>query len=290
MSRVSLQRIVRTGVLMLSSILSACTEVGLRAVNVPSYLMSDIVAEPDLRYGSKEHQKLDLYLPGHSTEIKQALVVFVYGGDWTSGSKEGYYFVADALASEGYTVAIVDYVKFPHATFPDFVTDIALAIEWLAGNGARFEHTERLVLMGHSAGAHTGALLITDPRYLAAHQFPVQRIDAFIGLAGPYAYLPQEQRYRDIFGNLDDYSEMQPLHFLSANAPPMLLLHGEDDSTVLPLHTQKFYDKAEYLGVNAKQHLYPGRSHANMVLALSRVFGQHNEVRRDILDFLQQQQ
>jgi acetyl esterase/lipase len=280
---------LRTGIIMLSSLLSACTEVGLRAINVPSYLLSDMVVETDLRYGDKAHQKLDLYRPGSGVEDRRELIIFVYGGDWTSGTKEGYYFVADALSAAGYRVAIVDYVKYPQATFPAFVADIALAVNWLAGTGARFEHIERIILMGHSAGAHMAALLISDPRYLGAHHFPIQRIDAFIGLAGPYAYLPENQRYRDIFGNLDDFSEMQPLHFLSGNEPPMLLLHGADDSTVLPLHTRKFHHKARSTGVAATQHIYPGRGHAGLVLALSRMYRRNNEVRGTILDFLQQQ-
>jgi acetyl esterase/lipase len=277
---------------MLSTLLSACTEIGLRAVSVPSYLFADMQVETDLHYGNKPHQRLDLYRPAAAaidSDVagSKRLVVFIYGGDWSSGSKDGYYFVADALTAAGYTVAIPDYAKYPQAVFPDFVGDIGLAVSWLAGAGGQFEHADEIILMGHSAGAHTAALLITDPRYLGAHQFPLQRIDAFIGLAGPYAYLPQTERYRKIFGNLDDFQQMQPLHFLSGNEPPMLLLHGEDDSTVLPLHTRRFAEKANSLGLDATSHFYPGRGHASLVLALSRLQQNDNNVRQDILAFLQ---
>ena len=289
MPRFILYNVLRAGFIIMSGFLAACTDIGLRAVSAPSELLADMLVESDIPYGDRPHQRLDLYFPAAAADEPppQRLAIFVYGGDWTSGNKDGYAFVADALTAAGYTVAIPDYAKYPEVNFPEFVADVALAVSWLAGNGGRFEHVDEIILMGHSAGAHTGALLITDPRFLGAHQFPLQRIDAFVGLAGPYAYLPQNQKYRDIFGNLDDYHQMQPLHFLSGNEPPMLLLHGEDDSTVLPLHTEKFADKATSLGVDASVRLYPGRGHASLVLALSRLQSENNAVREDILCFLQ---
>ena len=274
---------------MFSSLLGACTNVALKAINTPSYLSADIEVEKDLVYGSQSHQKLDLYLPPESVSRNGKLVIFVYGGDWTSGARESYFFVADALTSEGYTVAIPDYIKYPNGVFPAFVQDIALAIDWLSSNIERFGEIDTLILMGHSAGAHTAALLVTDHRYLAAHKLPAGTIDAFVGMAGPYAYLPQEEKYRDIFGNLEDYSGMQPLHFVSGSEPPMLLLHGSQDKTVLPIHTRKFAEKVNALGGSAATRFYPQRSHAGMVLALSRISGQNNEIRSHILEFLQRE-
>ena len=223
----------RIGVIMLSSLLGACTNLALKAINTPSYVSADIEVEKDLVYGRQEHQKLDLYFPPESGNRNRQLVIFVYGGDWTSGSRENYFFVADALTSAGYTVAIPDYIKYPEGVFPAFVQDIALAVDWLATNIGRFADVDTLILMGHSAGAHIAALLVTDRRYLAAHELPEDTIEAFVGLAGPYAYLPQEEKYRDIFGRLEDYRGMQPLHFVSGGEPPMLLLHGSQDKQPL---------------------------------------------------------
>ena len=276
----------RIGVVMLSMLLSACTNLALKAINTPSYLSAEIRVEKGLAYGDQAHQKLDLYLPPESVNSNRQLVIFVYGGDWTSGSREGYFFVADALTSAGYAVAIPDYIKYPEGVFPAFVQDIALAIDWLVSNAGRFTDIDTLILIGHSAGAHTAALLVTDQRYLAAHQLPADTIDAFVGMAGPYAYLPEEEKYRNIFGNMDDYSGMQPLHFVTGSEPPMLLLHGSRDKTVLPVHTRKFAEKVNALGGRAATRFYPEQGHATMVLALSRVSDQNNEIRSHILEFL----
>jgi acetyl esterase/lipase len=284
----AVNKALRVAIILMSAMLAACIDLGLRALSVPSTLLGDMRCECDLRYGDGAHQLLDLYHPetAPATGAERRLVVFVYGGDWTSGSKEGYAFVADALTADGFTVAIPDYAKYPEVVFPDFVTDIALAVSWLLGEGGRFERADEIILMGHSAGAHTGALLITDPRFLAAHDLSPQHIDRFVGLAGPYAYLPQNQRYRDIFGNLEDFRQMQPLYFLSGKEPPMLLLHGEADDTVLPLHTERFAARARALDVAVSTRFYPERGHASLVLALSRLQATDNAVRREILEYL----
>ena len=195
--------------------------------------------------------------------------------------------MADALTSAGFVVAIPDYIKFPEGVFPAFVEDIAQAVDWLSRLIDQFADIDDFILMGHSAGAHMGALLVTDRRYLAAHGLPATTIDAFVGLAGPYAYLPQEEKYRDIFGNLDDYRRMQPLHFVTGSEPPMLLLHGSEDTTVLPVHTRKLAEKVNCLGGNAATRFYPQRGHAGLVLALSRISDQNNDIRSHILEFLQ---
>ncbi|MGB1140860.1 MAG: alpha/beta hydrolase [Halioglobus sp.] len=272
--------------LVAGALLSACTNVGLQAINVPSYLATDPRAERDIAYGDRPHQKLDLFLPPDSVEDRRQLVVFIYGGAWTAGNRSDYYFVAQTLASAGYTVAIPDYIKYPHGAFPEFVTDIALSIGWLTEAMAERNAVDDIILMGHSAGAHTGALLLTDDRYLRDAGVDKQVISAFIGLAGPYGFKPQEQRYKDIFANLPDFNEMRPLHFADGDEPPMLLVHGDDDTTVLPVNTRQFAEKVNAAGGSAETRFYPGVGHVAPVLAFSRAPLSETAIRDDVLDFL----
>lgn len=274
-------------IVMLSTLLAACSAVGLKVVNTPSYLFSNHHVTRDISYGNAPHQLLDLYVPQADIENKGQLVVFIYGGSWTSGAKENYYFVADALTSAGYTVAIPDYIKFPAAAFPSFVEDVALSIAWLSSNMQGFAATNEMILMGHSAGAHTGALLISDPTYLAAHQLQIDSVSAFIGIAGPYSFIPKEKKFRDIFANLEDFQEMQALHYVQGLEPPMLLLHGDEDTTVLLRNSEEFAAKVNTMGGTAETQVYSGQGHVSPVLGLSRIFDRDNSVRTDILEFLQ---
>jgi acetyl esterase/lipase len=268
-------------------LLSACTDIGFHALNAPSYLLSEQHVENSLAYGDQAHQKLDLYLPAQHIDSRKELIIFVYGGDWTSGSKENYYFLADALTSQGYAVAIPDYIKYPQGRFPDFVEDVALSISWLSDYINRYTEVDDFILMGHSAGAHTGALLITDPSYLAARGYRREEIRAFVGLAGPYGFQPKDEKYQDIFANLDNYKQMQPLHFADGKEPPMLLLHGSSDSTVLPINTRSFAEKVKSAGGTVTTHFYADTGHVGLVISLSRVFDSDNTIRNDILEFLQ---
>ncbi len=280
---------LRGAALITGTLLSACSNLALQAVNIPSYLGQDPVAHRGLAYGDQAHQKLDLYLPGDAAENRRKLVVFIYGGSWTTGARADYYFVAQTLAAEGYAVAIPDYIKYPHGAFPLFVTDIATSIAWLSQQVSDYADVDSLVLMGHSAGAHTGALLLTDPGYLGAAGVDPQYISAFIGLAGPYNFKPKEQRYRDIFDNLEDYNQMRPTHFVSGSEPPMLLVHGNDDTTVLPANTERFAEKVNAGGGDAQTRFYSGVGHVGPVLALSRTPLNEDRIRVDILEFLESQ-
>ena len=273
--------------IMFAPLLSACSNLALQALNTPSYLFSDLELTRDIAYGEAEHQRLDLYLPASDAPEKNALVVFVYGGSWTSGNKEAYYFVADALTQRGYAVAIPDYIKYPADTFPAFVEDIALAVAWLSENAALYNEHTATFLMGHSAGAHTTALLVTDPTYLGRHDLSPEGIAGYVGLAGPYSFKPKEQKFRDIFANLEDFSQMRPLHFVSGSEPPMLLLHGDKDTTVLTTNTQQFSSKVNDMGGEATGIFYPSLGHVDIVLSFSRVVDRDDTVLNDILLFLE---
>ncbi len=279
----------RTGAVALAGLaLSACTTVGLQVVNTPSYLSNKHSVQKDLRYGDANYQKLDLYSPDEAGKNSKTLIVFLYGGGWTSGEKGQYDFAADAFTAAGYTVAIPDYIKYPAGRFPEFVENVALAIAWLKNNIDSYAEVDDFVLMGHSAGAHIGGLLITDRHYLAAHKLQPQLFSRFVGMAGPYAFTPRKKKYQNIFNNMSNYAPMQPLHFVTGNEPTMLLLHGKDDTTVEVKNTRLFAAKVNGMGGSATAKYYEGVGHIGLLLALSRIYDFDDTVKSDILQFLQE--
>lgn len=266
------------------------SDLALQIINWPSRWLGRYHQHADLHYGPQAHQRLDLYLPKSARAEATALIIFIHGGSWSSGTKSQYTFVADAFTQAGYAVAIPDYIKHPAGVFPQFVDDIALACRWLSDNVSPYNIPQRQALIGHSAGAHTGALLISDKRYLSQAGLSPNTISHFVGLAGPYAFIPKEQRYRDVFANLTDFSQMQPLHFASGEEPPCLLLHGEKDETVKLSNTERYAKKINTLAQGEKTrvatHLYPQHGHVSIVLAFSRLSDRRNTVAQDILNFL----
>lgn len=254
---------------MLAPLLGACEP--LPALNA-ALVWSDRRIEQGAAYGPHERQRLDVYAPEDA--VAAPVIVFLHGGSWTSGERAHYRFVGEAIASRGLIAVIPDYRLHPEARFPDFVEDAALAVRWAYDHADRLGgDPSRLVVMGHSAGAHTAALLALDGGHLAPVGLTPQALAAMIGLAGPYAFDPLEYRAtRPIFEHLDDPERARPITFADGDGPPMLLLHGEADGTVLLANTLRLADARRAAGGRVEVRTYRRIGHVPLVLALLPAF------------------
>lgn len=235
-------------------------------------------------YGSDPRQAVDIYTPAKPAGAPLPIIVFIYGGSWQSGSKDGYGFAARALAVRGFVVAVPDYRLVPAVRFPGFVEDCAAAVKWVRANAARVGgDPNRIVLMGHSAGAYNAAMLALDARYLGADRAAVRGL---IGLAGPYDFLPLDGPItRAAFGDAPDLAATQPVTFASAGDPPALLLQGEKDTLVYPRNSQSLARKLTASGVRAEVKLYPDLGHVGILTALAAPFRGRAPVLDDAVRF-----
>jgi acetyl esterase/lipase len=222
----------------------------------------------NLPYGGDARQKLDVYAPARPEH--RPVVIFFYGGTWSAGKKSYYAFVGATLAERGYVTVIPDYRLYPKVRFPTFVEDGARAVAWVQQHVRDFGgDPDRLVLMGHSAGAHIAALLALNPAYLAAANVRPHSIAGFIGLSGPYALAPDTDTLHAIFAAPCTLNDWQPVHFADRTAPPALLLHGADDDMVYSAHTERMRDELLSRGAEVETHLYAGRGHADTIASLT---------------------
>lgn len=178
-----------------------------------------------LAYGPLPRQKLDVYAPKvHAGPVP--VVVFFYGGNWTSGERADYAFVGHALASRGYLAVIADYRLYPDVHYPEILQDAARAVAWAAMESSRHGgDPTRLFIMGHSAGAYNAAMVALDASLLARHGMHPHDLRGWIGLAGPYDFLPIENpTARPVFFYPDTPLASQPIHHVTAEAPPALLI------------------------------------------------------------------
>ncbi|WP_245515002.1 alpha/beta hydrolase [Jiella endophytica] len=283
-------KLLRLGLLLLCSLaalaLSGCAA-ALNAVTPAS----DYRLVPDLAYGPGERRKLDLYLP-KAMDAATPVVVFIHGGSWDSGSKDIYPFVGQSLASAGIITAIPNYRLYPQTEFPGFVEDGAsavAAVERLAKTGKDGIPKGRhpLFIMGHSAGAEIAGLIATDGRYLAAAGSSIGGLKGFIGLSGPYDFLPlTEERYKRIFPEKLRPAS-QPVNFVSGDEPPTLLIAGDADTTVDPQNTRSLAGRLEKSGVPVKASLYPGIGHIGTIASFSTVLPLGNRrIREEVIGFV----
>ncbi len=245
-------------------------------------------------YGAHPRQNLDVYRPrvnAKSAEPPAAgVVVFFYGGYWNSGSKADYRFVAEALTSQGFVAVLPDYRLYPDVTFPAFVEDGALAVRWARDNAARFGgDPNRIVTAGHSAGAYNAVMPALDRKWLAAEGLPDNVIKAAAGLAGPYDFYPfGKPSSINAMGRYPRPLETQPIRFVRADAPPMFLGHGSADGVVLPRNSRHLAQRLQQAGAPVTLRIYPGASHVDLAVGLSRTFRQRVPVLADSAAFLHQ--
>lgn len=240
----------------------------------------------ELAYGADPRQRLDLYVP-KDLAGRAPLVVFFYGGGWEAGDRADYRFAALALVKHGFIVAVPDYRVYPQVRFPDFLEDSAQAVAFVHARAASLGgDPERLFLMGHSAGAYNAVMLGLDPRYLDAAGLPAGKLRGVVGISGPYDFLPfSSEILRTIFAGPPPETT-QPIHFARADAPPMLLVTGTGDETVLPRNTRNLAAKLGGLGASVETAAYPGIGHAGTAMALTPLFRGRAPVLDDTLRFL----
>jgi acetyl esterase/lipase len=267
-------------------VMYACTQAAFTAANLPTHLV-EMTVEHDRAYGSEPLQKLDVYIPANTMEKQLDVVVFFYGGRWTYGAKEDYRFVAATFVKEGFIVVIPDYRKYPQVRFPVFVEDGAKALAWVSDHIVeRHGNPARIHVVGHSAGAHIGALLAADPHYLAdIGKDRSLSIHDFAGLAGPYAFIPDEPDLEDIFGPPQNYPNMQVTTFIDGTQPPILLLYGNKDTAVKLANLEKLEQRIKQRGGCVRSRIYPDTDHTDLIGALSWWNRQRAPVVDDITKF-----
>lgn len=267
--------------------LAGCTSLELFAINSLARF-DDYRVVAGIAYGDWPLNHLDLYLPQQQKAIR-ATVIFFYGGCWGGCStinKAYYRFVAQALTAHGYAVAIADYRRYPEVRYAGIMHDTVQAVTWvkmhIAGYGA---DPDKLFLMGHSAGAHLGAMLTLNEAYLPPEIY--RSIKGFIGLAGPYDFLPFTDAYQhEVFGPEENYPASQPVNFVQGSEPPLLLLYGNDDATVKPVNIESLSRKVRQAGGCVETHFYDNLDHVALLAALSIPLKTRQPVLPDIVHFL----
>lgn len=197
-----------------------------------------VQAGQTIAYGKDPLQVLDLWLP-KAAKGKAPLVLYVHGGGWKRGSKDS---AASKSApvhfpAEGYAYASINYRLVPEATVEQQAADVAsaLAAVLAKADALRIDRT-RVVLMGHSAGAHLVALVGTDERYLRGAGLSFADVDGVIPNDGAAYDVPVQMQdggrfmqntYVQAFGTdpVRQRALSPTLQAAAPNAPKFLLLH-----------------------------------------------------------------
>ena len=220
---------------------------------------------------------LDLYYPEDQPLMNLPTVIYIHGGGWSAGSKQGIAKGAIARAclgmlDEGFCVVSVDYRlchKGGTVAMRDCVTDAKDAVRYLAKNSESLGlDSKRFFVFGDSAGGQIAQLLLlSTPESLpGAPELAdaTYRMAAGVSWYGPCDFektdlfnYDDREDFRDRFGprivatdtDLKDkiarYREMSPIHYLTSRSAPLLMIQGDKDTTIPAKHAYYMQEKAE---------------------------------------------
>ena len=249
--------------------LAGCSGAG--ALN--SLTPSSAKLQTAVAYGSLQRQQLDIYRPAALAPAGGwPVVVFFYGGSWNSGERADYQFVGEALASRGILTVVADYRLYPQVRYPDFLIDSASALGWGLDNAAHLGgNPKRVFVMGHSAGGYNAAMLALDPRWLAAGDHSPSELAGWIGLAGPYDFLPaRNPDVQPVFFHPNYPPHSQPIDFIRADAPRTFLAAPAKDTVVNPERsTQQLAEKLAAAGALVELRSYERARHVTLIGAFA---------------------
>jgi acetyl esterase/lipase len=244
-----------------------------------------VVVHKNLPYGQDPRQGLDVYSPRGA--VNRPVVIFWYGGSWVKGNKSQYRFVGTTLAERGIVTVLPDYRLYPQVTFPAFDEDGARAVAWVEHHVQEFGGDPRhIVLMGHSAGGHTAAFLAFNHEFLRKYGADPDDISGLVGLSGTYVMVPETPTEHATFPPPYTNADWQPIRFVDAHSPPTLLLHGTDDTEVLPREAIELRDKMLSEQLSVELHLYPHRGHGDTVASFAPLARWRTPALKDTLEFI----
>jgi acetyl esterase/lipase len=258
-------------------------------------LSAEVLIRKDLAYLDSKNVRnlLDVYYPENINEPKDVLV-FIHGGSWNSGNKEMYWWLGKNMARKNTVSVIINYSLSPEFQYEKMASDCAMAIKWVRDSISRFAgRSDRIFVMGHSAGGHLAALINNDPRFFegAGIPNPIRGIilnDSF-GL-DMFEYLNVAKQNKQTAAFFDTFTKDQekwkvasPMYYLKNVYNPFLVLVGDRTYSAIKLQSQRLLDELLKDNKSVEMKTFKGKKHKAMVIQM--VF-KNNQIYDYILEFM----
>jgi len=269
----ALRRLLVVGVAMfLGTGLTSGQQNSVRRAPKPVALLGVQVLR-DLEYvpGGHERNRLDLYLPQKAAR-PLPVILYVHGGGWKGGDKSNG--PALRFAAKGYAVASMNYRFSQHATFPAQIYDCKAAVRWLRANARKYGlDADHIGAWGGSAGGHLVALLgttagVKELEGPGGNEEQSSRVQAVVDWFGPTDFLTvgaKETRTQLLGGDPQTDKEKalkaSPMTYVSKDAAPFLIMHGDGDETVPIAQSETFAAALKKAGADATFVVIKGGKH-----------------------------
>ncbi|MCE2681237.1 MAG: alpha/beta hydrolase [Burkholderiales bacterium] len=291
----NLPRPMKNFVLHLAALIPLALSGGCSSVEVLNTLSatSSYRLTENIPFGEGARRTLDIYQPKQLKEDAPApVVVFFYGGSWNRGDKKDYAFIGHSLAAKGYVTVIPDYRLYPEVRYPEFLDDNAAAVAWVFHNIEKYGATSKnLFVMGHSAGAYNASMMALDDRWLKKQSLSPGIITAWVGVSGPYDFLPiGTPDVQPVFFHPDYPKDSQPINYVTPTSTPAFLATSIDDELIRPTrNTIGMAKRLEQNGVSSVLKTYENVDHISIIASVAWPLRFKSPLLADIHEFLQAQ-
>lgn len=248
-----------------------------------------IVIEDNITYGKAGDTELKLDLARPQGDGPFPAIVFIHGGGWSGGNRQGYRGQIQEAAKRGYVAATISYrlMKYDQAKketttatpiFPAQIHDAKAAVRWVRANAQKFHiNPDRIGVTGGSAGGHLSLLVgLAGPTANlegdSGNPGQSSRVQAVVNTFGPTEMVGCYQKssvawiFRLFMGGTpsespERYKAASPVTYVSKDAPPVLTLHGDKDALV-PIEQAKLLDeKMKAVGASHTLMVFQGQGH-----------------------------
>lgn len=247
--------------------------------------------QPDVVYAGANNTalKLDVWYPRDNATPTPTLV-YIHGGGWIFGSKEGAVYQFLPFLEKGWRVVNVEYRMAGNSLAPGAVEDTRCALRWIFRNAKQYNFdTSKIVLTGHSAGGHLSLITAMlpkgtdlDNRCYGDEDLRVAAVVNWYGITDVNDLIQGAnlKNYAVMWmGSQSNAAEIarkvSPLTYVREGLPPVITIHGDKDDVVPYAHATRLRDALDKARVPNRLYTVRGGGHGMFELnEYSKAFGE----------------
>jgi len=258
---------------------------------------AQIRVEKNINYAGNTYKAntLNIYHKKDSVQNRD-VIIFVHGGSWSSGKKETYWWLGRNLAKNNVVSVVINYPLAPTATYKEMAAATAQAVKWVKDSIAAYGgNSDRIFIMGHSAGAHLAELINSDPLFFqnAGITNPIKGVilnDPFgLDMEEYLTKAEKDHYYTDFLRTFSNESKNwqagSPLFYVKNVKNSHLIFYGTKTYEAIQIQSERIYKILQEQQTPVKLIKIEGKKHVPMI---SQMIWGSNNLYKNIFNFLKE--
>ena len=232
----------------------------------------------NVRYGEGPNETLDIF---PASRPDAPVLVFIHGGYWRALDKSDHSFVAPSFVADGATVVVLNYALCPSVTIEQIALQAVRALAWTWRHIAEYGgDPSRIAVVGHSAGAHLAAMLLSCRWKQVGEDLPLAPLAGALAVSGLYDLEPLRLTpflQGDLRLTPQQVARASPAFFPRPKGGKLFVTVGADESAEFLRHNQLIRDQWGPTAVPVCETL-PHANHFTVLESLADPAGRLHEL------------